>query len=478
MSEKGKSSKIGKYEILEKIGEGGFGIVYRARDPMLERDVAVKVLKSEVATSPDFVERFQREAHLAAALHHPNIVNVIEVGEQEGRLFLVMDLLSGGTLSKLLLEGKPLPLARAVELLKPIADALDYAHGNGMIHRDVKPSNIILNDDGMPVLTDFGLGKSLSETGASTTGVALGTVEYMSPEQILGKTSSPATDIYAFGVIAFQMLAGQLPFSGATPYTIQKGHAEETPPNPSEINPSLGEQTTQILLKSLEKEPKLRFQSGAEMVAALSAAAEREQEDYWKELYDEAKALMEKKEFTLAIEKWEALQKAHFGFQDADEEEAFARKQVVLAKRYDRLVKQVGELKKEAQAILSIDGNYPDSMEVFERLGVGKSQPTEPEDKESEIAKENEKLGLSVVRASQAHATESYEKAINKASQSRPPQKSNLTGLQTLLIVLGIIGIVLSLFLILSGDNTAADIFFIATAIVWVVYFFARARNI
>jgi len=378
MPKKDSTTHIGKYEILEKIGEGGFGLVYRGHDPLLNRQVAIKVLKGDVATAPDFVERFRREARLAASLRHPNIVNVIEVGEHEGRFYLVMDLLPGGTLSSLLETGKPLPISRTIELLKPIAEALDYAHRKGMIHRDVKPSNIILNEDGQPVLTDFGLGKSLTESGGTTTGLALGTAEYMAPEQILGKDASPATDLYALGVITYQMLTGQLPFSGSTPFTIQKGHAEGTPPDPRQVNPALGERVAKVLLKSLEKEPSARFQSGAELISALSEVAKQEEQNYLEGLYKEAKSFMEQAEYAAALEKWSMLHGLQPDFRDVTEQVRQASKKVDLGKRYAALAKQWDDIKEEAKAILSEDGNYPDSTGIFAQLGIQPARTTVP----------------------------------------------------------------------------------------------------
>lgn len=209
MTEKSILFTIKQYEILEKIGEGGFGVVYRGHDPMLDRDVAIKVLKAEVSTSPDFVERFRREARLGASLRHPNIARIIEVGKHEGYYYLVMDFYSGGPLSNLLKEGKQLPLAKVLNLLKPIAKALDHAHSKQIIHRDVKPSNILLDAEGQPILTDFGLVKSLTEESSTTTGIAIGTVKYMAPEQIQGKKPSSTYDNYALGIITYQMLTGQ-----------------------------------------------------------------------------------------------------------------------------------------------------------------------------------------------------------------------------------------------------------------------------
>jgi len=301
-----KNSTIGKYEILEKIGEGGFGIVYRGRDPMLDREVAIKVLRADVSTSPDFVERFWREARLAASLRHPNIATVLEVGEEKGRYFLVMDYLPGGPLSDLLKEGMPLPLSRTVELLEPIAEALDYAHSKGLIHRDVKPSNFIFNEDGRPVLTDFGLVKSLTEVGTTTT-MAMGTVEYMAPEQILGQNPSPATDIYALGVAAYHMLTGRVPFTGTTPFAIQKGHTEQTPPDPRQINPALLPDIAKVLLHALEKEPAKRYPTCLAFVGELERIADRLVSQRSKQLLEESMQKMEEMDFDGAITKLEQL---------------------------------------------------------------------------------------------------------------------------------------------------------------------------
>lgn len=364
-----QATNMGKYELFEKIGEGGFSLVYRGRDVMLERLVAIKVLKGDASSSSDFVERFRREARMAASLRHAAIVNVLDVGEYEGRYFLVMDLLPGGTLSRQLQAGKPLTLTRAIELLKPVASALDYAHGKGMLHRDVKPSNIILNEEGQPVLTDFGLGKIMNQE-STTTGMALGTVQYMAPEQILGGQLSSATDTYALGVIAFQMLTGQVPFSGSTPFTIQKGHAEQMPPAPEKINPALGAQTVLVLLKALEKEPGSRYQSGSELVAALAEAAVLEGSQYLDELYRQASVLMEAGEFAGALSKWESLRACQPNYRDAAEQENLARQRVEMRQHYARLADELSALRQAARQILALDPHFPDDKGLFSELGL------------------------------------------------------------------------------------------------------------
>ena len=302
MTDQKAFSKIGKYEVLEEIGSGGFGIVYRGHDPMLDRDVAIKVLRADVATSVDFVERFRKEARLAASLRHPNIATVIEVDEHEGRYFLVMDYFPGGPLSVLLKEGEPLPLAQVVELLLPLAEALDHAHSKGVIHRDVKPSNAILDEDGHPVLTDFGLVKSLTEESDTTTGVVFGTAEYMAPEQVLGKDPSPATDVYALGVIAYQMLTGQVPFTGTTPFEVQNGHVNQTPPDPGSINPNLPTGIVVALNRILSKDPNERSNSAVEFISELRRIVDDVINSQVRDMCISAMHLMEELEFDKAEE--------------------------------------------------------------------------------------------------------------------------------------------------------------------------------
>lgn len=360
MTEQPNNNRLGKYEVIRKLGEGGFGVVYECQDTLLERRVALKVLRGEAAASPEFIERFRREARLAAALRHPAIVNMLDMGEDSGRFYLVMDLLPGGTLAELLKDGQPLLPQRAIQLLRPVAAALDFAHSRNMLHRDVKPSNIILNELGEPVLTDFGLGKIIGQEGATTTGVAVGTVQYMAPEQVLGEELSPATDIYALGVIAYQMLTGRVPFAGATPFSIQKGHVEQKPPDPRLANPALGEASARVLEKVLDKQPADRYQSGAQLVAALEQASELEGQATLEALYQQASALQAQGDFTAALQKWTSLQNAHPGYRDVAEKMQLAGRKLEIAQRYARLAQDLQGLRIEARAILALDSQYPD----------------------------------------------------------------------------------------------------------------------
>jgi serine/threonine-protein kinase len=273
---------LGKYEIIDEIGRGGFATVYRARDPHLDRQVALKVLDPLLLGHPDLIERFRREARAAASLRHPHIVRIYEIVEADGRLALVLELLPGPSLAGVIESEAPMPLASAIALLRPLADALDYAHSRGLVHRDIKPSNAILDEKGQPVLTDFGLVKAVEESGSSAisltlsqSGLTLGTPAYMAPEQADPKRSNPVdfrADLYSLGVMAYQMLTGQVPFQGDTPLVVAIGHLMEEPPPPAALNPDLPQAAADVLLRMLAKKPDARYPSATAFVDALDTA--------------------------------------------------------------------------------------------------------------------------------------------------------------------------------------------------------------
>jgi serine/threonine protein kinase len=256
----GKS--LGRYHILEQLGEGGMAVVYKAYDTRLEADVGVKVIRTEniLPSALDrTLKRFEREAKALARLTHPNIVRVTDFGEHDGKPYLVMPYLSGGTLKKQL--GKPIEWQEAMRLLLPIARALDYAHRQNLIHRDVKPSNILITADGEPMLTDFGIAKvlDLEETADLTgTGMGIGTPEYMAPEQWTGKTSSQS-DLYSLGVILYEMITGRKPYTAETPAAILLKQATEPLPRPSGIVNGLPDKVEKILIKALARDQKDRY---------------------------------------------------------------------------------------------------------------------------------------------------------------------------------------------------------------------------
>lgn len=266
----------GPYKILEPLGSGGMAAVYRGYHAAMDRYVAVKVLPPAYALDAKFVERFRREARTIAKLEHPHILPVHDFGEAQGSLYIVMRLIDTGTLDDRLQAGSP-PAAEVVKIITQLADALDYAHSLGVIHRDIKPSNVLIDRRGDCFLSDFGLAKLLQETSLTTSGGLMGTPQYISPEQALGRPVDRRVDLYALGVILYQMVAGRLPFEAETPMGLALKHAQEPPLPPRTANADITPALEAVILKALEKDPANRYQSGQEMSRAVhdSFAASR-----------------------------------------------------------------------------------------------------------------------------------------------------------------------------------------------------------
>src|SRR5450432_903573 len=221
---------LGQYEITGLLGVGGMATVYRARQSSIQRDVALKVIESKLSHDSDFLKRFEREAQMIASLNHAHILKVFDYGRDKDVVYLVMELLRGGSLADVMTRGA-LRLDKTVRVLEQVAPALDYAHHKGIIHRDLKPQNLLLDEAGNTLLTDFGLAKLINETAAMTqTGLAMGTPAYMSPEQWMSDNVDGRTDIYALGIILFQMLTGSLPFNAESPHRFMYLHLNELPP--------------------------------------------------------------------------------------------------------------------------------------------------------------------------------------------------------------------------------------------------------
>ena len=265
-------TELGPYRIVECIGRGGMATVYKAHHAALDRFVAIKVLPDFFAEEPEYLERFQQEARSVARLKHPNILDVFDFGQDDGVTYLVLELVSGGTLTDRL--GGQMDLQDVVAILKPIAGALDYAHSQGVLHRDIKPSNILIHGDGTPVLADFGLAK-MAESARKLTasGMVLGTPEYMSPEQAAGQQIGPPSDIYSLGIVAYEMLTGRVPFQADTPVAVLLSHLNSAVPAPHELSGELSRHLEAALRKALAKIPADRFRSASEFVAALTPAA-------------------------------------------------------------------------------------------------------------------------------------------------------------------------------------------------------------
>jgi serine/threonine protein kinase len=269
-------TRIGPYEVIELLGRGGMAEVYKGLHSRLERMVAIKVLSQNLALEADFRSRFEREARAIAGLRHPNIVQMFDFGDVDGLYYMVMEFIAGKDLARLIADAAPLPLDLARSLAGDVAAALDYAHFQDLVHRDVKPSNILLQiSDVMPrpraILTDFGIAKILGgDTGATKTGLMMGTLNYMAPEQIRssGHVDGRA-DVYALGVVTYQMLTGHLPFQADNPGAMMLAHLQQTPTDPLTYVPTLPAQTVEALLKALEKEPADRIATAGEFVQML-----------------------------------------------------------------------------------------------------------------------------------------------------------------------------------------------------------------
>ncbi|MEI7554854.1 serine/threonine-protein kinase [Candidatus Chlorohelix sp.] len=254
-----KGYKLGQYEIIEPLGKGGMASVYRAHQPSLERDVAIKIMAEQYATDPSFVERFRREARSIAKLRHPNILTVYDAGEDHGLLYMVMELIEGPTL-KDEIQGKPLSLDKTTKVMQQISGALHYANNSGIIHRDVKPSNVLIDKTGRAVLSDFGIAKMAeAKTQLTSTGTGVGTPDYMSPEQAMGEELDARSDEYSLGVMLYEMLTGRPPFTGDTPIAVVMGHVSKPLPSPRQYNPDIPLSVERVISKALSKKAEDRY---------------------------------------------------------------------------------------------------------------------------------------------------------------------------------------------------------------------------
>ncbi|HMA28856.1 MAG TPA: serine/threonine-protein kinase [Thermoanaerobaculia bacterium] len=257
-------TQVGKYQIVEKIGVGGFGTVYKGRDPFIKRAVAIKTCQSE---EEEIKKRFFREAEFAGNLHHRNVTTIYDFGvTEDGTPYIVQEFLTGDDLDKAIKKKVPLSLARKLQILVDVCDGLGYAHSTGIIHRDIKPSNIRILEDGSVKIMDFGIAKSLvSQSTLTQTGITLGTASYLAPEQIRGEDLDARTDIFSLGVLAYEMLTGQKPFTGDHISTVLYKIMNEPPAPPSSLDPALPHGLDAMILKALEKDRTRRFSSCAEM---------------------------------------------------------------------------------------------------------------------------------------------------------------------------------------------------------------------
>jgi serine/threonine-protein kinase len=265
---------LGNYELVEKLGSGGMGSVYRGVHKTLQQPRAVKLLRPDLANDADVVTRFRREATISAGLRHPNIVLIYDVGQQDDYHFIVMDLLEGGSLRDVIRSSAPMSVEKAVELLRPLASALDYAHERGVIHRDIKPGNVMVSADGQVTLVDFGIARAAEEARLTRVGTVVGTAEYMAPEAFTSAGSDQSGDRYALGIIAYELLTGQAPFRGS-PATVTYAQIHSPPPSPRAIRPGIPARAEHALLLQLSKDPAERFPDARRFVEGLAIAIGR-----------------------------------------------------------------------------------------------------------------------------------------------------------------------------------------------------------
>jgi len=271
--------KLGPYELIEKIGEGAMGQVFTAWDAARQHNVAVKILPRQLALDQEFLERFKREVKLLAQLDHPHIVAFYDSGTQGGLFYLVMEYVDGGDLTKKLRKETRLAEPEALRIAREMALALAQAHGKGMIHRDIKPDNVLLTKDGMSKISDFGLAKPTEDNQKLTAaGFSIGTPFYISPEQALGKEKvDPRCDLYSLGATLFHMLTGRVPFVHASSTQVMVMHVQNPPPDPRSINPAISRGAAQLILKLLAKDPDQRHQSAQELAQVIERVLKGEQ---------------------------------------------------------------------------------------------------------------------------------------------------------------------------------------------------------
>src|SRR5438309_859360 len=268
-----------RYQLGDAIGRGGMATIYRGNDMRMERVVAIKVLREVYSTDPKFVTRFQREAKAASALQHPNIVQVYDYGQTDGNYFIVMELIEGTDLRRYLRSRGVLDVDRAIIIAHDVALGLGAAHRRDIVHRDVKPQNVLVGRGGSIKLTDFGIAsvyKDINAERLTTTGMTLGTVQYYAPEQAQGEIVSPAADVYALGIVMYEMVTGHPPFDGDSPVAVAMQHIQDVPTPPSHLNPNLSPALEEIILRCLEKVPEMRFRDGSQLARALESLADSE----------------------------------------------------------------------------------------------------------------------------------------------------------------------------------------------------------
>ena len=275
-----KGQKVNdRYEILTTIGEGGMANVYLAKDTILDRKVAIKVLRGDLATDEKFVRRFQREALSASSLSHPNIVEIYDVGEDNGNFYIVMEYVPGKNLKQLIKKRGGLTVSEVVDIMLQITSAMSVAHDNLIIHRDLKPQNILIKDDGGIKITDFGIAMALNATQLTQTNSAMGSVHYFPPEQASGKGATLKSDVYSLGIMMYELIVGELPFRGDNAVEIALKHLKEPMPRIRDVLPDVPQSVENVVLKATAKNPKNRYANANEMYEDLKTVLDKDRKN-------------------------------------------------------------------------------------------------------------------------------------------------------------------------------------------------------
>ncbi|RTE08667.1 Stk1 family PASTA domain-containing Ser/Thr kinase [Paenibacillus whitsoniae] len=308
----------GRYEILERIGGGGMALVYKGHDLLLNRKVAVKVLRQQYVHDEEFIRRFRREAQAAASLSHPNVVSIYDVGQEDDVHYIVMEYIEGKTLNDLIKEKAPLQVEDAVHYASQIADALDHAHHNEIIHRDIKPHNILIGKNGRVKVTDFGIARAATSSTITQTGSVVGSVHYFSPEHAKGTNTGEKSDLYSLGIVMYQMLTARLPFLGESPISVALKHLQEDVEEPRKVNPLIPQSVENIILKAMRKKPEERYQSAKSMMLDLDTCLNPERRNEAKIAFWDSEGMDEER--TLVMPAIRADQIASYTPDDEDEE--------------------------------------------------------------------------------------------------------------------------------------------------------------
>lgn len=351
---------VGQYQIVELAGQGGMATVYKAYQPSLNRYVALKVLPEYLAHDDEFVKRFKQEATAAAALRHPNIIVIYDIGEAGNVHYIATEFLEGQTVDAALKQSGALSLPRVVKIVNQLASALEAAHQQGLIHRDVKPSNVFINARDHVTLMDFGIVKAVSSTRLTRTGLLVGTPEYMSPEQAEGQALDGRSDLYSLGVVVYQMLTGQTPFNAPTPNAILYAHVNHPPTPLSRLNPAIPSSVETVVLRSLAKKPADRFQSVAEFADALEQAANQASASLADGLYRDARQLLSQGKAAEAQARLDQLRQVNPAYPGMAELAAQVARQAQVEREYREIVVLVRQARERAADFTRRVPGHPD----------------------------------------------------------------------------------------------------------------------